>query len=94
MAAVIVQHHVEDFDRWLPLYKEHGEVRRANGGTGHQIFRTTEDPNDLVIVNEFASLEGAMGFLNDPSLKGAMGRAGVDSEPKIWICDDASSEQY
>jgi hypothetical protein len=94
MAAVIVQHHVEDFDRWLPVYKEHGEIRRANGGTGHQIFRGAEDANDLVIVNEFTSVEGALGFLNDPSLKEVMGRAGVDSEPKVWIVDESSSEQY
>jgi heme-degrading monooxygenase HmoA len=94
MAAVIVQHHVEDYDRWLPAYKEHGEVRRANGGTGHQIFRTADDPNDLVIVNEFDSLEGAKAFMADPSLKEQMGRAGVNSEPKVWLCDDASTERY
>ena len=94
MAAVIVQHHVEDFDRWLPLYKEHGEVRRTHGGTGHQIYRTADDPNDLVIVNEFESLEGAIAFMQDPSLKEIMGRAGVDSEPKVWLCDDSSSERY
>ena len=52
MASVIAQHHVEDFDRWLPFYKEHGEVRRAHGGTGHQIFRTTDDPNELVHDHE------------------------------------------
>ena len=94
MATVIVQHHVEDFDRWLPVYKEHGEVRRAHGGTGHQIFRTADDPNDLVIINEFDSPEGAKAFMADPSLKEIMGRAGVNSEPRVWLCDDASSERY
>jgi uncharacterized protein (DUF1330 family) len=94
MAAVIVQHHVEDFDRWLPVYKEHGEVRRAHGGTGHQIFRTAGDPNDLVVVNEFDSLEGATAFMQDPSLQEVMAKAAINSEPKIWVCDDSSSEQY
>jgi len=94
MAAVIVQHHVEDFDRWISVYKEHGEARRAHGATGHQIFRMTDDPNDLVLVNEFASIEGAMAFMQDPSLKEAMARAGVDSEPRVWVVDEASSERY
>jgi heme-degrading monooxygenase HmoA len=94
MATVIVQHHVEDYDRWLPLYKEHGEVRRAHGGTGHQIYRTADDPNALVIVNDFESLEGAKAFMADPSLKEVMANAGVNSEPKAWLCDDSSSERY
>jgi heme-degrading monooxygenase HmoA len=94
MAAVIVQHHVEDYDRWYPEFKAHGEVRRAHGGTGHQIYRVADDPNDLLIVNEFETLDGAKAFTQDPSLKEAMGRAGVNSEPKVWIADDSSSERY
>lgn len=94
MATVIVQHHVADYDKWYPEFIEHGEIRRGHGATGHQIFRTVGDPNDLVLVNEFSSLDGAKAFMQDPSLPEAMQRAGVDSEPRIWLSDDQSSEQY
>jgi uncharacterized protein (DUF1330 family) len=94
MAAVIVQHHVEDFDRWYPVFEEHGEVRRSHGGTGHALYRTADDPNEVIIVNEFASIDGARAFLQDPTLKEAMGRAGVDSDPRIWVVDEARSERY
>jgi hypothetical protein len=30
----------------------------------------------------------------DPSLKDVMANAGVNSEPKVWLCDDAGSERY
>ena len=94
MAKAIVQHHVEDYDRWYPAFKEHGEVRRANGATGHAIYRASDDPNTIVIVNDFATVEGARAFSTDPSLKDVMARAGVDSAPQVWICEEAESERY
>ncbi len=94
MVKVIVQHHVADYDRWLPVYTEHEAVRRQHGGTGHSITREVEDPNSLVVVNEFASLDGARGFAADPSLPDAMHRGGVDSEPKVWIVNESEARAY
>jgi uncharacterized protein (DUF1330 family) len=94
MAQVIVRHHVEDYERWFPVFEEHGDVRRSHGGTGHTVYRGAMDPNDLTVVNDFATLEGARQFLDDPSLKEVMGRAGVDSDPEVWICDQADSARY
>lgn len=94
MAKVIVRHHVADYDRWYPVFKEHGEARRGNGATGHSILRAADDPNTVVIVNDFATLDGARAFTTDPSLKDAMARAGVDSEPQVWICEEEESETY
>lgn len=94
MAKVIVQHHVEDYGKWKPVFDEHGEVRRTHGATGHTINRGIEDKNAVVIVNEFASLEGAQAFLTDPSLKDAMSRAGVDSEPNVWVVEEAEKVSY
>jgi hypothetical protein len=47
-----------------------------------------DDPNDVTVVNEFASLEQAKAFAADPSLKEAMDRAGVMSEPKITWAEE------
>src|SRR5215471_18001797 len=87
MAKVIVQHHVADYDRWLPVFTEHGAVRRQHGGTGHTINRGAADANDLVIVNEFSTLAGAQAFASDTTLKDAMEHAGIDSKPLVWIVD-------
>lgn len=94
MAKAIVQHHVEDYGRWYPVFKEHGDVRRAHGATGHAIFRVTDDPNTVVIVNDFSTVEGARAFATDPSLPEVMKRAGVDAAPQVWICDEEESETY
>jgi len=94
MVKVIVQHHVADYGRWLPIYTEHETVRRKHGGTGHSITREIADPNSLVVVNEFATLDGARGFAADPSLPEVMDRAGVDSQPQVWIVDESEARAY
>jgi uncharacterized protein (DUF1330 family) len=94
MVKLIVQHHVADYDRWYPIFIEHGAVRQAHGGQGHAVHRGVEDPNNLVIVNSFASAEGARSFMADPSVKQRMAEAGVDSEPQIWLVDEAESQDY
>jgi hypothetical protein len=70
MAKVIVQHSVADYDTWFAVFTEHGAVRRGHGATGHSVTRSAADPNSIVIVNEFATLEGATAFSQDPSRLG------------------------
>ncbi len=94
MTKVIVQHHVADYDRWYPVFTEHESVRRQNGATGHSIGRVATDPNTILIVNDFKSLEGARAFAQDPSLPDVMHRAGVDGPPQVWIVEDAETKRY
>ena len=94
MAKAIVQHHVVDYDRWYPVFTDHEAVRRGHEATGHSINRAVADPNTIVIVNDFAMLEGAAAFTQDPSLPAAMERGGVDGAPQVWIVDEAEGKQY
>lgn len=90
----IVGHHVADYDQWYPVFIEHGSVRRSHGATGHTIYRGVADPNQVVIINTFASIEGAQAFTTDPSLPEAMQRAGVDGPPAVWIVEEADTASY
>ena len=83
-----------DYDRWYPVFTEHEAIRRRHGATGHSISREVTDPNTIVIVNEFATLEGAWAFSQDPSLPAAMERGGVDGAPQVWIVDEAEAKRY
>lgn len=94
MAKVIVQHHVADYDRWLEVFTQHGEVRRRHGATGHSINRSVDDPNSLVVVNDFATVAGAQAFAADPSLPEAMHGGGVDGKPQVWIAEESGVATY
>lgn len=94
MVKVIVQHQVADYDRWLPVFTEHEAVRRSHGAIGHNISRELADPNSVVIVNEFATLDGARAFSQDPSLPAAMAAGGVIGSPQVWIAGEAETRTY
>jgi hypothetical protein len=94
MARVIVQHHVVDYDRWFPVFTEHQAIRQGHGATGHSVNRAVSDPNTIVIVNDFATLEGAQAFMEDPSLHAAMEQGGVDGAPQVWIVEEADARTY
>ncbi|HEY5529900.1 MAG TPA: hypothetical protein VIL51_10695 [Thermoleophilia bacterium] len=92
--VVIVQHRVRDFEVWKPLFEEHGDVRRKYGATGHEIYRGINDPNQITVVNHFPSKEQAEAFAADPSLKEAMARGGVVSEPVMTWAEETETVQY
>ena len=94
MAKAIVQHRVADYEAWFPVFTEHEAVRRQHGATGHSVYRTVADPNSLVIVTDFATLEGAQAFSGDPSLPAAMERGGVEGAPQAWIVEEADNRSY
>jgi hypothetical protein len=94
MARVIVQHHVTDYDRWIAVFNEHQAVRQSHGATGHSVNRVASDPNTIVIVNDFATLEGALAFAQDPSLPAAMAKGGVDGAPQVWIANEVDAAAY
>lgn len=94
MAKAIVQHHVADYDQWFTVFTEHEAIRRKHGATGHSVNRGAADPNTIVIVTDFATLEGAEAFSQDPSLGAAMERGGVDGPPQVWIVNEADARTY
>jgi heme-degrading monooxygenase HmoA len=93
MVRAIVQSHVEDYDRFHAVFSERAEFRKSHGATGHAIYRGVDDPNTLVVVNDFASADEARAFAAAPELKEAMARAGVD-HPQMWIVEEAEAQRY
>lgn len=94
MAKVIVQHQVADYDRWLAVFKEHQAIRQSHGATGHSVSRAAADPNTVVIVSDFATLDGALAFSTNPSLPAAMAKGGVTGAPQVWITNEVDAAAY
>ena len=94
MVTLVVHHSVRDYDAWKPVFDEHEEVRRSHGEVEHRIYRDMQDRNRVVVHNDFPSEEAARGFLEDPSLKEAMSRAGVEGEPGVAVIERAERKVY
>ena len=86
-ATLIVRHTVADYPAWRVVYEEADALRVSHGCTAERVLRLPGDPNDVVAIHEFPTVDQARQFADDPSLKEAMGRGGVTSAPRIEILE-------
>jgi hypothetical protein len=91
MPALIVNHKVADFDKWLKAYEDHAATRSAAGITGSVVFQSADDPNNVTIYFEVTDLNSAREFTTSADLKQTMEAAGVVSPPSIQYMQSARS---
>ncbi|WP_445475949.1 hypothetical protein ACT9XH_04240 [Methanococcoides methylutens] len=87
MAYLLVKHTVEDFSKWKLGFDDHESTRKENGSKGGMLFRTSEDPNSLVILLEWDNIENARKFSESDELKKKMEELGVITKPDIFFLD-------
>jgi len=87
VTTLAIVHRVRDFGSWKPIYDEHGTSRKEHGCTSETLFRGDDDPNNVTVVLEFPDRAAVDGFIEDPSLKEAMGHAGVEGRPTFCFSD-------
>ncbi|WP_411963933.1 antibiotic biosynthesis monooxygenase [Haloferax sp. YSMS24] len=92
MSTIFVKHAVQDFDTWKPYFDDHDSTRNEYGGQGYRLFRRTEDPNELVMVFDWDTMENAQKFLEESDLKDVMEEAGVVGEPEIFFLEEIESK--
>jgi hypothetical protein len=86
---LLVRHQVQDYERWKPLFDEHGLTRKANGSMGGQLFRSADNPNEIVMLIEVEELDRARQFAQSDDLRQAMQQAGVTDQPDIYFLEQA-----
>ena len=81
---------VKDAEAWLENY--HSEQSEANrreiGEAGWQIFRVQDEPNTMVLLNEWDDEAKATAFLTSPDLKAMQEASGV-IDSQIILLDSA-----
>jgi hypothetical protein len=92
--TLVVHHFVRDFDAWKPVFDEHEDVRRGHGEIEHRVYRGLHEPLRVIVHNDFPGEEAARAFMADPSLAGAMERAGIEGEPWLGMIVRAERKTY
>jgi hypothetical protein len=49
------------------------------------VYQAADNPNDITVTHEFATVEAAQAVVKSEELKKAMQNAGVVGAPTIWI---------
>lgn len=78
-----IHHKVKDYAVWRKAYDEHEKSRHSAGITNGRVFRSAEDPNDVLILQDVADVAKARTWLGGDDLKTAMNKAGVVGAPSF-----------
>jgi quinol monooxygenase YgiN len=92
MTTVLIDHRVADYDAWRPHFDRAMEAEWTRPVGSYRVLRGQDDPNRVLVLQTFDSREAAEALVNDPTLREAMGRAGVDaSSVQVEYLDEVGS---
>ena len=74
---------VKDYATWRTSYDGHEKGRLSAGITNGRVFRSAEDPNDVVILQDVADVAKARTWLGSDEMKAAMEKSGVVGSPNV-----------
>jgi quinol monooxygenase YgiN len=81
--SVTVHFKVQDFNAWRAAYNAHEKSRASAGITNGKVFRSADDPNDVVVLQDVADVAKARTWLGSEDMKAAMQKGGVIGSPCI-----------
>jgi heme-degrading monooxygenase HmoA len=83
MALSLVLHKVADYEAWRKIYDSVAGLQAAGGVTQESVYRMADDPDTVLVLHYFDSVDAARAFFANPDLRDAMQRGGVEGEPRI-----------
>ncbi len=89
MATVYVHHKVKDYTAWRKAFDDLTSMRTGYGCTGHKVFQSPSDPNEITILTDWKDIDQAKSYATSPDLKEGMQNAGVISQPDVLFLAEA-----
>jgi hypothetical protein len=74
---------VKDFNEWQTSYNGNEKNRASAGITKSKVFRSSDDPNDVLILQDVADVAKARTWYGSSEMKTLMEKSGVLGSPTI-----------
>jgi hypothetical protein len=74
---------VKDFNAWQTSYNGNEKNRASAGITKSKVFRSAEDPNDVLLLQDTADVSKVRAWYGSSEMKSVMERSGVLGSPSI-----------
>ena len=84
---ILVIHKVENYDEWKKVFDSAFEFRKSKGEASYKLYRTADDPNNVIGIFGWDNLENAKKFSESENLKETMQRACVVGKPDFYFSD-------
>ena len=91
MTYMLTRIQVDDYEAWKPMFDSDPPGARK-AAKGHRILRSTEEPNELFLQVEFASLEEADAARERLLASGVLDRVTVKAGPTV--AEEAETIEY
>jgi hypothetical protein len=92
MTYLLAIHKVADFTQWKKGYEASLTARQEAGLKERYLLRSTEDPNEVVMLHEVEGLQKAQAFTQSAGLRERMQQSGVQGEPTGYYLTDAGAD--
>jgi heme-degrading monooxygenase HmoA len=90
MAYVLIEHRVGDFETFRKVYLDDAGRRGRLGSRGGRVFRVADDPDNVIVMLEWDSVEHARDFADSLELEQAMEWSTSNvSTPRVTVLDVA-----
>lgn len=90
MAYVLIEHRVGDFEIFRQVYADDAERRERLGSKGGVVFQVADDPDNVVVLLEWETVEGARDFAGSLELEQAMEWSTSNvATPRVTVLDEA-----
>ena len=91
---VLIEHDVADWDTFKAVYMDDLERRRRGGSQGGWVYRTANEPNKLVVLLEWDSVEKANEFADSLELEEAMQWSTSNvATPRVSVLESALNSE-
>ena len=80
MVTMLIHHRVADYDTWRPVYDRVLGEPPAERTRSHLVLRGLDDPNLVVVIEGYDSLDDAEWAINHPDLPALLAEAGVEMD--------------
>ncbi len=85
MQHVLIIHEVADYPAWKKVFDAAATIRKAAGERSYQVLKFQEDPNRVVHLSAWTSIDEARSFFESPRLVKIRAEAGVKSPEFIYL---------
>jgi heme-degrading monooxygenase HmoA len=90
MAFILVSYKIKNYKRWKNTFNDAFEMRRKFGEKSSRVFKSSDKPNEMVVLQEWDSLASARRFSKSKELRHCMEKAGVVGKADIVFLKEMS----
>jgi quinol monooxygenase YgiN len=91
MVYTIVHLKLENYNQWRPVFNELASARKEMGSLGGKLFRTTDKPDEVLILMQWQDLQSAHDFCDMPDWRALMDSQCAGDAPEVIYCESVES---